>query len=625
MPKPRSPASPTHSPATPDPAPLPDAAYCIRQSAALYAQGQIREAMAVVMHGLSLDPDNTVLLNHRGVLAARLGDAATAEAAYRRAIALQPGDGHIHYNLGNLLKARQRLQEAEDLYRRALAIRPDYPEAWSNLGDLLREQQRFVDAEEAYRRAIAAGPDYAIAHSNLGNLLQEQRRADEAEAAYRRAIAANPRYAKAHSNLGVLLKSQQRYAEAEAAYLAAIAADPGDAPAYSNLSVLLLEQMRMDEAETACRKAIAAQPDYASGWTNFGCLLQAKRRVEEAEAVYHRALSLDPGEIDARWNLSLLLLRRGRYAEGWPQYESRYSVARKERKMAPPPVRPGGPPLPPQWRGESLAGKSVLIWAEQGLGDELQFVRYLPLVRAMGPRHITLACKPPLRSLFAAQSLADRIISTDWHPDMAGEFDCWSYLLSLPLHMGSTLNNLPAKLPYLTAPQERIARWSPRLPKTGQRVGLVWKGSATHRNDAHRSLPSLAALAPLWSVPGIRFVSLQKGAGEDQAAAPPAGQPLMHLGGELADFADSAAVLSQIDLLICVDTAMAHLAGALGKSCWVLLPDHDPDWRWMEDREDSPWYPGVMRLFRQKADGDWTSVVRRVAKDLKAWSVIQPR
>ncbi len=468
--------------------------------------------MAVVVHGLSLEPDNAVLLNHRGVLAARLGDAATAEAAYRRAIALQPRDAYVHYNLGNLLKAHQRWQEAEGLYQRALALKPDYPEAWSNLGDLLKERQRPQEAEAAYRRAIAAGPDYAIAHSNLGNLLQEQKRADEAEAAYRRAIAVNPRYAKAHSNLGVLLKSQQRYAEAEAAYHAALTADPRDAAAYSNLSVLLLEQNRIAEAEAACRKALAAQADYASGWTNFGCLLQAQKRVEEAEAAYHRALALDPGEIDARWNLSLLLLRRGRYAEGWPQYESRYSVARKERKMAPPPVRPGGPPLPPQWRGESLAGKSVLIWAEQGLGDEIQFVRYLPLIRAMGPRHITLACKPPLNSLFKSQRFADRVISMDWHPDMAGEFDYWSYLLSLPLHVGSTLDNLPARLPYLTVSQERIARWSPRLPKPGLgglrdlrglRVGLVWKGSATHRNDANRSLPSLAALAKLWSVPEV--------------------------------------------------------------------------------------------------------------------------
>jgi len=603
-----------------NPSPLPaDAAGCIALSASLFGRGRVREAMTVVVHGLGLAPDNAELLNHRGVLAARLGDAATAEAAYRRAMVLQPGDPYIPYNLGNLLKAQKRWQQAEVLYRRTLALKPDYAEAWSNLGELLRAQQRLQEAEAAYRRAIAAGPGYAIAHSNLGNVLQEQNRNEEAEAAYRRAIEVNPRYARALCNLGVLLKSQQRVAEAEAAYLAALRIDPGDAATYSNLGVMLLEQKRLAEAESASRKAIALEPGYAGGWTNFGCLLQAQKRMEEAEAAYHRALALDAGEVDARWNLALLLLGRGRYAEGWPHYEARYAIARRDGKMAPPPVAPGGPPLPPRWRGEALAGKSVLIWAEQGLGDEIQFVRYLPLIRALGPRHIALFCKPPLKALFQAQSLADRVIC-DWRPEWAAQFDCWSYLLSLPLHLRTTLDNLPSKLPYLGTPQERIERWRNRLPKTGLRVGLVWKGSATNGNDASRSLPSMGTLAPLWSVPGIQFISLQKGPGEDQAATPPAKQPLLHLGGELADFADSAAVLGEIDLLISVDTAMAHLAGALGRPCWVLLPHYKPDWRWLEDREDSPWYPGVMRLFRQGSDGDWEGVMRQVVEALTRWN-----
>lgn len=588
-------------------------ATSIAQSALLYRKGQTAEALEVVRRGLAIDPDNTDLLNHHGVIAAALGHAASAEAAYRRSIALRPDCAETHYNFGNLLKAQRRFAEAEASYLKAVAVKPDCAEAYSNLGNMLAEQKRPQEAEAACRKAIAARPDYAEAHSNLGNVLQAQKRMQQAEAAYRRAIALRPDYVQAHSNLGVLLKAQQRPAEAEAAYRQAIALKPDYAEAWSNLGVLLIEQKRPAEAEAACRRAIALRADYADAYSNLGNLLQIQKRPEEAEAAYRRAVAAEPGNADARWNLSLLLLRRGRLAEGWKEFESRYSPAKNERRMSPPPTHPGGPPLPPQWEGEPLTNASLLIWPEQGLGDEIQFVRYLPLLKARGLRQLTLACKPPLQALFAAQGLADRVISTaDWRPEMAAEFDYWSYPLSLPLHFGSTLENLPATIPYLKADPDRIARWAKRLPQAALRVGLVWKGSATHKNDANRSLPSLAMLAPLWSIPGIAFVSLQKGAGEDEANAPPANQPLTHLGSEMADFADAAAILDQLDLLICVDTAAAHLAGALGKPCWLLLPDYKTDWRWLEGRADSPWYPKVMRLFRQATDGDWNDVVARV-------------
>jgi hypothetical protein len=208
-----------------------------------------------------------------------------------------------------------------------------------------------------------------------------------------------------------------------------------------------------------------------------------------------------------------------------------------------------------------------------------------------------------------------------WHPEMSSEFDFWCYPLSLPLIFGTTLDNLPATIPYLRAEPERVLRWAAKVPQATLRVGLAWKGSSTHKNDGNRSLPSLAILAPLWSVPGIAFVSLQKGAGEDEASLAAAHQPLTHLGSAIADFADSAAILSQLDLLICVDTAVAQLAGALGTPCWVLLPDYGTDWRWLEDRNDSPWYPEVMRLFRQSADGDWAGVIARVVEALHEWAM----
>ena len=536
------------------------------------------------MRGLAIEADNAVLLNHRGVIAARLGDAVAAEAAYRRSIAVKPDDADTHFNLGNLLRAQQRPEEAEAAYRRAIALKPGYVEACTNLGNLLQAQQRSHEAEAVYRRVIAAKPKNAEAHLNLGNLLRAQNRSVEAEAAYRRAIIEKPDYAEAHSNLGVLL----------------------------------IEQHRLEEAEAAYRRAIAVKPDDAVAHSNLGILLQAKKHPEEAEAVYRRAIALKPDNADAHWNLSLLLLKHGRFTEGWREFEARYAPTLTARKMARPPISPGGPTLPPQWQGEPLTGQSLLVWPEQGLGDEIQFVRYLPLLKAKGLKHLTLACKAPLKTLFETQTVADRVISCeDWRPEMAAEFDFWCYPLSLPLHFGTTPDNIPAQIPYLIPAADRIARWETRLPKAAVRVGLVWKGSPTNKNDANRSLPSLAPLAPLWSVPGIAFVSLQKGAGEDEANTPPANQPLTHLGSDMADFADCAAILIQLDLLICVDTAVAHLAGALGTPCWMLLPDYDSDWRWFEKRSDSPWYPKVLRLFRQTSDGDWKNVVARVVVALR--------
>ena len=540
--------------------------------------------MEVVIQGLAVDPDNVDLLNHKGVFSVRLGDAVAAEAAYRRAISVKPDIAANHYNLGNLLKTLKRLDEAEEAYRGAIAVMPDYAEAYSNLGNLLKEQQRLEEAETAYRRAIALMPDCADTHMNLG----------------------------------VLLKNQKRLEEAEVTYRCAIAVKPNDAELYSDLGVLLVEEKRLEEAEAAYHQAIALKPDYAEAYSNLGNLLQAKKYPDESEVTYRRAITLKPDFVEAYWNLSLLLLKRGRFMEGWREYEARYDPAKKDRSMSPPPTLIGGASLPPQWQGESLQDKVLLIWPEQGLGDEIQFVRYLPLLKARGLKHLTLACKPPLKTLFAAQSLADRVISIDdWRPEMAAEFDYWCYPLSLPLHFQTTLDNLPATIPYLTSAPDRIEHWSTRLPQAAFRIGLVWKGRPTHKNDTNRSLPSLTTLVSLWSLPGIAFISLQKGSGEDEACDPPVNQPLIHLGSEIADFADAAAILSQLDLLICVDTATAHLAGALGVPCWVLLPDYGTDWRWLEERTDSPWYPQVMRLFRQTSNSDWDSVVACVVDELK--------
>lgn len=592
----------------------------LEKSVAAFRAGRLQEALEAVQAGLLIDPDDADLLHNGGALFAALGRPADAEAAYRRALALRPESAGTRFNLGNLLKSQGRSDEAVAQYREALAQQPNYAVAWSNLANLLAGLGRSDEAEAAYRRAAEISPRFAGNWSNFGNLLQAQKRYDEAEEAYRKALAVDAAHAEAQSNLGVLLKAQGRWSEAEAAYRAALAVRPDNAVTWSNLGVLLLESKRLDDAEAACRRAIELRPGYADGWSNFGNLLQTARRFDEAESAYRRALQLAPGQGDPVWNLSLLLLRLGKFEEGWLLHEARQSPTRRERRTMSPPTATDGPGLPPVWQGEPLVGKSLLIWPEQGHGDEIQFVRYLPMLRAQAAVTLTLACKPALKPLFEAQGLADRVLSTDeWQPGMAGEFDFWCHAMSLPLRFGTTLASIPGRVPYLLAPAQRIARWTPRLPD-GLRVGVVWRGSATHRNDAARSLGSLADLAPLWAVPGVSFVSLQKGAGEEECESLRSSQPLAALGAAMDDFADAAGILAQLDLLISVDTAAAHLAAALGTACWVLLPEFGTDWRWLEQREDSPWYPGVMRLFRQQAEEPWPAVAHRVATALAQWA-----
>jgi hypothetical protein len=309
----------------------------------------------------------------------------------------------------------------------------------------------------------------------------------------------------------------------------------------------------------------------------------------------------------ARFNLSYLLLRQGRFEEGWKCLDARNWLGELAKHVS-----------CPRWQGESLTGKSVLIGYEAGHGDMIQFCRYAAVLKAQGAAAITMICHPALKTLFAGLEGVDSLFALD-QPIPTSGWDYWTTLLSVPYYCKTRLDTIPTGIPYVHAPKERAGKWARQLPKNGLRVGLVWKGNPLFENDADRSLASLEVLAPLGQVSGVHFISLQKGAGEDEAMHPPAGLPLTHVGGQLTDFADTAAVVANLDLVICVDTAVAHLAGALGKPCWVLLPDYKADWRWMADRTDSPWYPGTMRLFRQPRMGDWNSVVAEVVVALGEW------
>ncbi|MBI3902668.1 MAG: glycosyltransferase family protein [Nitrosomonadales bacterium] len=440
-------------------------------------------------------------------------------------------------------------------------------------GNRHMEAGETIRAGACFSKAVQIAPDFAEAYANWGLLLDRRGDKKTAEVCYRLSIKFNQAYAEVHLNLGALLANEKRFDESEAAYKQAIALDKNSPVAWSNLGVL------------------------------YACM----KREEEAEQCYRMAMSMDASYATVRFNFSYLLLRQGRFEEGWECLEARNFYAPLAAHF-----------VCPRWQGDALNGKSILIAYEVGHGDMIQFFRYAKVLKAQGAASVSMICHPALKTLFSVQEDVDTVISFDETIPTSG-WDFWTPPLSIPYHCGTRLDCIPASLPYLHAAPERIAKWAALLPEHELRVGLVWKGNPLHENDADRSLPSLSVLAPLWGVKGVRFISLQKGAGEDEAAR--SELPLIDLGRRPEDFSDTAAIVTNLDLVICVDTAIAHLAGALGKRCWVLLPAYKADWRWLADRTDSPWYPEIMRLFRQAEMGDWAAVVAEVIVALEQWAV----
>ncbi|SMC24353.1 Tfp pilus assembly protein PilF [Andreprevotia lacus DSM 23236] len=422
-------------------------------------------------------------------------------------------------------------------------------------------------AAACFREAVTLAPQLAEAHANLGFLLEQTGQLDEAEACYRQAMAILPDCLQLYLNLGALLMARKDFGAAEALYRQALRFAAGDPALWSNLGVLLACLQRDDEAEQCHRTALAINPDYAN----------------------------------ARFNLAYVLLRHGRFDEGWASLEARDWYERLAQYFE-----------FPRWQGEPLAGRSVLIGFEAGHGDMIQFCRYAAELKRMGAEQITVVCHPGLKTLFGSMIGVDEVYSL--HDDVPTRgWDYWTPPLSLPYYCQTRLDTIPATVPYLQAEPARVAAWATRLPAARLRVGLAWLGNPRFENDADRSLSALDILAPLAAVPGIQFISLQKGRGEDVSA--PIGMALQSYAGELGDFADTAALIANLDLVISVDTAVGHLAGALGKPCWLMLPDYRADWRWLTGRDDTPWYPHT-RLFRQPPGGGWGPVVTQLAEAL---------
>lgn len=426
-----------------------------------------------------------------------------------------------------------------------------------------------------------------------------------AETLLRAALDLDPGFAAAWGNLGYVLDAAGRKREAEGAYRRAIALDPHELQNSLNLGALLTALRRPDAALDVYGDAIAHGHDAPALHSNLGMALASAGREREAEDHYRLALARDPGHRKAAFNLAYLLLRQGRWEEGWQRLEARPWIDVLQRHLG-----------LPRWQGETLHGRRILVGVEGGHGDMIQFGRYCALLKAAGAARVGMLCQPGLVALFAGLQGLDAAIAFDG-PVVAVDWDCWVAPFSLPLLFGTRVDGVPTVLPYLAQDAARVLRLAPLLAAApGQlKVGLAWKGNPRHENDAARSLPSLSVLAPLAAVKGVSWFSLQKGAGEGEVAE---GFVPADLAPAIHDFADTAALVAGLDLMIAVDTAVAHLAGALGKPCWVLLADHLPDWRWLEGRRDTPWYPG-MRLFRQRPGAGWGEVVAEVAQALDTW------
>jgi tetratricopeptide (TPR) repeat protein len=549
-----------------------DTADALRRALGFHQRGNFPQAEELYAAVLETQPDNFDALHLYGVLRHQRGQHAEALASIAKALRTNARSAAAHSNYGAVLAALNRSEEAIASYAQAIALQPDFTDALVAQANTLYALGRFAEALSGYERVLAIKPDFAEIHNNCGNALWCLRRPREALTRFDAALAHKPDYAEAHNNRGNVLLDLNRAADALASF----------------------------------ERALSLNADYPDALVNRGNALRDLNRDDEALESFERAIALMPQPAEAHWNKALLHLSHGDYEQGWPGYEWRWRRAGAAvRGFA-----------QPQWRGEDLTGKTILLHAEQGFGDVIQFARYVPMVAALGAR-IILEAPDALMPLLAS---LDGLSATVTRGAPLPAFDLHCPLLSLAGAFGTTLATIPAAIPYLRVPDDRMTAWRALLPRTDRlRVGLVWSGKPSHNNDHNRSIP-LSQLVPLLGMPGIIFISLQRDVRDADRPALES-SPLLRLDERLADFADTAAAIAQCDLVIAVDTAVAHLAGALGRPVWLLLP-HAGDWRWLMDRDDSPWYASA-RLFRQPSIGDWNSVIARLAAEIAALSKAQ--
>jgi tetratricopeptide (TPR) repeat protein len=584
----------------------PDNPACLHLMGAIeFCFGHRNEAENLMRRSITLKPGFAEIHYSFAQVLAAQGKNAEALEHYKKTLELKPDHADALFGMGNVLALLGQRENAAKAYEQTLKIRPEYPEALNNLGVFRFENGDFDEAIRLEQRAIDLRPQYAAAHNNLGNAYKEKKFWAKAIGCYRRALAHKPDLFQAVNNMGLaLMYGASDLPAAASCFRQVLEQHPDNVAAMTHLGITLCMEGNFAEGVAWYEKALALQPDYRDALNNMGNALRALGRVEEALSFYERVKATKPDDPEIHNNMAMALLTAGRFLEGWSEYEWRWKTAQlAEAKRSFP---------QPQWRGEEAEGRTLLIHAEQGFGDTLQFCRYAPMAAKLGWK-VILEVQPELVSLINSLKGVDKVFPSG---AIMPPFDFHCPMMSLPVAFKTQVDTIPADIPYLFADKKKTKAWRERLsndPK-GLKAGLVWTGNPRLFSldlaaaNVRRSLMP-ESLAPLAGLKNVQFYSLQKGGfklGTDLG--------LIDTMDECKDFSDTAALIANLDLIISVDTSVAHLAGALGKPVW-LLNRFDSCWRWFREREDSPWYP-TMRIFRQPSSGDWASVIERVKDQL---------
>ncbi len=576
------------------------AAYYSNLGTILQSLGQLDEAATVYQEALERNPNLAEALMNLGTILAAQGKTDQAVARFQAALAIRPDLAEAHMNLGNILQSRGKLAEAVASHDRALALKPDFAEASFNRGNALQAQGRLDDAVASYRQALVLKPTMPEAHGNLGNALQAQKRLDDAVACYERALALKPDYAEAHYNMGNALQAQDLLTEAAACYSRAIAIKPQLTEAHYNLGNTYQAKHNLGAAQACFERAIVLKPNYAEAHYNLACVLQLQGRLDEAMPHFQAAVDLKPDYAQARFGQALAQIQSGDFANGWRTYEARWQSIDHDTPMRDYPL--------PFWTGGQLPSGRLLLWGEQGVGDEIMFAGLVPDALRTGNR-ITLDCDSRLQPLLARSFPEIEVVSA---LNADAEFAAHLPIGSLPRLFRSTESAFSStSSPYLKPDPIAQDRFRSSYSDGRRLVGLAWQ-TKNQKTGRRRSI-DLGLLAPLFAVPGIRWISLQYGdfdALERQAAQAHAPIFIDRAVDQIMNIDLFAAQVAAMDQVLTIDNSTAHLAGGLGIPVWLMLP-FASDWRWLTNRQDSPWYPG-MRIFRQPAAGDWHAVLERV-------------
>jgi tetratricopeptide (TPR) repeat protein len=575
----------------------------LSRAIAFHRAGMLTEAEELYRKVLAADPEHFDSLHLLGVLAYQRGNYSDAVRQIDTALRLNPDVADAYNNRGNALKKMGRFEEARASYDRAIALKSDDAASYNNRGSVLKDLKRFDEATADFERAIALKPDFAEAFNNRGNVAFELKRFENALADYNEAIARKVNNFDAYNNRGNALKELDRSEEALASYDQALRLKPDYAQAFYNRGTTLYNLRRLEEALPDLNEAIRLNPAHAEAFYNRAMVLRDLHRIDDALADFDRAISLKPDYTDALWNRGMCRLLAGRYREGWPDYEWRWHTAQMVSSRRPFRQR--------QWGGKTdILGKTILLHSEQGYGDTIMAARYIRRVVESGARvilDVPIAVVPLIERI---EGVAATLSKGQFLP----AFDLHCPMMSLPGVFETTLETIPDDVPYLSVPGAYAEKWAQRLPKRGlPRLGISWGGNPEFKYDTERSI-GLRPMLPLLQRADAQYFSVQKDLREGDAEILRVNQQVTPLGDAIENFADTAAIIASLDLIITSDTAVAHLAGALGKPVWVLL-QFTPDWRWLLDRDDSPWYPTV-RLFRQPHRDDWNAVIADVGRAL---------